>query len=838
MFVVNEDNSIYATRGDIVFFNVTAEDKEIKVKHTFQAGDVLRIKIYGKKNAEEVSLQKDFPVTEATESVEIFLTEEDTKIGEVISKPKDYWYEVELNPLTDPQTIIGYDEDGAKVFKLFPEGDDIPEYVPTPEDVAVMDDELDMTSTRPVQNQAIARAVVSLRADFDKTNALTNETAKELSVERSRIDILIAHDNLQISQNLEYLDFITDATKAKIDGRIESDGVHATINVNLREANLIYGGTNMDVFIIPNECRPIDIGLIHTADGMEYRIKYDTTRKSYVLNFSAPSSVTVAPSGAGAVTMTYALGDYELKDIRLGADGKNYPTAGESVREQFRNIYSKYRTIYTKQNIIDNISKWEVQGGTNSFYGEDGRPVFKVQSITGENLTFWAFCFNPFEGDITVGDTVHAEIGFVVDGDKLGGADNSLAKISINNLTEDEQGCVDLRCLDIELGKEYSYEFDFVVTKVPENNYIQARFNALGDTSDFTFTFTRYSINKVVNTEDEDCMTGTRFADTARRAENARFAGVANGLTKEATATLINDTKIAIAASDGLDIVCYGDSLTEGVGVSSTYAYPAVLQRLITDGKTVTNYGLGGKKTAMIAFYQGGLPVYMNPVTLPANAVATDCSLFTQEGYQIVAEDSGGIPGWLNPVYLAGVKSWINENGSHNGYVVQSETDVDVPVKRPIKVNPACMTRDKILVVWAGSNDAPTLDTIDDIINLEKQMITHNGNDKYIVVGLTAKYVMPEVERVNEKLARVFGEHFLDIRRYMVSPIYDKNGDVISCYALEDYNIAPTAQDIADIENGEIPESLRTDSIHGTEEFYDCVAKMVYDKGIDLGYWS
>lgn len=125
MFSLNDDKSIHATRGDIVFFSVSAEDDGKPYK--FQAGDVVRIKVYGKKDAENVVLQKDFPVFENTEQVEIFLNKEDTKIGEVISKPKDYWYEVELNPETNPQTIIGYDEDGPKVFRLLPEGDDIPE---------------------------------------------------------------------------------------------------------------------------------------------------------------------------------------------------------------------------------------------------------------------------------------------------------------------------------------------------------------------------------------------------------------------------------------------------------------------------------------------------------------------------------------------------------------------------------------------------------------------------------------------------------------------------------------------------------------------------------------
>ena len=167
MFVVNEDNSIYATRGDIVFFSVSAEDKETKVKYTFKAGDVLRIKVYGKKDAENVVLQKDFPVLENTSEVEIYLEEKDTKIGEVISKPTDYWYEVELNPDEAPETIIGYDEDGAKIFKLFPEGADIESYEPDPEDFPVVDEELDLTSPRPVANRVIARAFINLEAGYE-----------------------------------------------------------------------------------------------------------------------------------------------------------------------------------------------------------------------------------------------------------------------------------------------------------------------------------------------------------------------------------------------------------------------------------------------------------------------------------------------------------------------------------------------------------------------------------------------------------------------------------------------------------------------------------------------
>ena len=159
MFVINEDLSIYVTRGDIAAFSVSLEKNG--EPSTFKAGDVVRIKVFGKKDCKTVVLQKDFPVFSESEAVEIFLNENDTKIGEVINKHRDYWYEIELNPESNPQTIIGYDDDGAKVFRLFPEGRDLTENNPviTPEDIPIVDSELDLTSKRPVENQAIARAI-------------------------------------------------------------------------------------------------------------------------------------------------------------------------------------------------------------------------------------------------------------------------------------------------------------------------------------------------------------------------------------------------------------------------------------------------------------------------------------------------------------------------------------------------------------------------------------------------------------------------------------------------------------------------------------------------------
>lgn len=120
MFVINEDMSIYVTRGDACTIDVSATTSE--EMYTFAEGDTIRLNVMEKRNCSNVVLTKDVVASGGEESLAISLSGDDTKIGEVISKPTDYWYEVQLNPETQPQTIIGYDEDGGKVFRLYPEG--------------------------------------------------------------------------------------------------------------------------------------------------------------------------------------------------------------------------------------------------------------------------------------------------------------------------------------------------------------------------------------------------------------------------------------------------------------------------------------------------------------------------------------------------------------------------------------------------------------------------------------------------------------------------------------------------------------------------------------------
>lgn len=115
---------ISVTRGDVVSFTVGANLNRNK-KYVFKAGDIVRFKVIKSQDCNCVIMSKDVVAVEGETAVEINLNSKETRIGEIINKPQKYWYEVELNPDRGAQTIIGYDNEGPKIFMLYPEGSDV-----------------------------------------------------------------------------------------------------------------------------------------------------------------------------------------------------------------------------------------------------------------------------------------------------------------------------------------------------------------------------------------------------------------------------------------------------------------------------------------------------------------------------------------------------------------------------------------------------------------------------------------------------------------------------------------------------------------------------------------
>lgn len=117
MFKV-KDNTIHCTRGDIGRIEFSCKNND-GTDYIFQSGQKIILKIFEKKNVINVLLKKEVIVEKNCTTVIIELEPEDTRIGDYINKPVTYNYEISID---GTNTVICYDEDGAKEFILYPEG--------------------------------------------------------------------------------------------------------------------------------------------------------------------------------------------------------------------------------------------------------------------------------------------------------------------------------------------------------------------------------------------------------------------------------------------------------------------------------------------------------------------------------------------------------------------------------------------------------------------------------------------------------------------------------------------------------------------------------------------
>ncbi len=284
---------------------------------------------------------------------------------------------------------------------------------------------------------------------------------------------------------------------------------------------------------------------------------------------------------------------------------------------------------------------------------------------------------------------------------------------------------------------------------------------------------------------------------------------------------------LTVEVSEKTRIVCWGDSLTASGGASSSQtAYPRVLATI--SALPVRNYGVGGETSGHIAMRQGALPLYVAPVVIPAESTPIEIQLLGEDGDKTDLGFFGNAG--LSPFTIGGVTGKFFYNAAEDKYLFTRNSGTDneeVIISRPTRVVTAGMegrTTADINVIFSGSNNGYSANSIHKLIETERKMIEFSGSDKYVIIGMTSLDRMPDIAEINEKMAEEFGDNFLDIRTYFLTE------------GLADAGIEPTEQDLADIERGEIPSSLRSDDIHGNDHFYRLLAEQVYGKIIELGY--
>lgn len=289
----------------------------------------------------------------------------------------------------------------------------------------------------------------------------------------------------------------------------------------------------------------------------------------------------------------------------------------------------------------------------------------------------------------------------------------------------------------------------------------------------------------------------------------------------------------SIKAVSGPDIVCYGDSMTAGAG--SAIPYTKVLQDLLAaqgSNANVYNAGVGGESSPGITARQGGTPFIVRVVEglIPADRTGVKVTFDTLYGTTIRPLMQGhGSPGYGFVGDLNGIKgtiSLVRPNGSSSSWddanyylftrnVAGSEVVANRPF--PFYLDFAKAHLGDIHIIWIGQNGPST----DRAISDAKAMIEHMNtlSKRYLVISKPTASTTDDAA-----FFAAFGERFVPIKRYLIE------------FGLQDANINPTDQDLADIAANNIPSSLRSDAVHWNAAGYAILGQQIFKKLNQLGW--
>ena len=268
-------------------------------------------------------------------------------------------------------------------------------------------------------------------------------------------------------------------------------------------------------------------------------------------------------------------------------------------------------------------------------------------------------------------------------------------------------------------------------------------------------------------------------------------------------------------------IVCYGDSLTAAT-------YPSDLQSLIGSNYNVVNRGVGGEPTHMISARQGGDPMYVSNLVIPASTspvivgyeVATGIRSMSAGGYIQPLRLDPTLAG-INPCYIDGIQGNLSYNGTDYRFnrevagterTTGSKAIIHTQNMRDYK-RPICA------VIFMGQNG--TFSSAESLVTQFNRMINYLDNDNFIVItthgtGSTASII--------DAFEQNYGGRYINLREYM------------STHAIYDAGLTPTQSDLDAMALGNCPPQLLVDSLHFTSVGYNLLAKQVQQKLLELGY--
>lgn len=145
-----------------------------------------------------------------------------------------------------------------------------------------------------------------------------------------------------------------------------------------------------------------------------------------------------------------------------------------------------------------------------------------------------------------------------------------------------------------------------------------------------------------------------------------------------------------------------------------------------------------------------------------------------------------------------------------------------------------------LMVILIGQNGGWS--TFDELVRQHRLMIDHDNAEHVIILGLSSGNASGRAE-YETRMKQEFGRYFISLREYLSTPIYE-NGEIISCYGIEDQNaeidmnyISPNADNLTvkqEIEQGIVPHAILADGVHYTSGTKTVIGDLIYKRCKEL----
>ena len=294
-------------------------------------------------------------------------------------------------------------------------------------------------------------------------------------------------------------------------------------------------------------------------------------------------------------------------------------------------------------------------------------------------------------------------------------------------------------------------------------------------------------------------------------------------------------------------ITCLGDSLTVGYQSGVTTSYPEVLNSALGNNWKIINGGYDADSIEMILGRQGSnVLLNKNQIVLPADGSGVQIGTLGDSGIISALTPNNSLPlqrwafkditrGLITPVMVNNVPcnllftgtSYNDNNGRYMmSLVTPQSTPVTIPANSVVSTALRTGVDSDVLVIWMGTNGLTVGGsfTPEQLVDYHNMAINYAATKKNIIIGLHTGDLNSRKTQ-EEAMQKAFGLRYINLRKYMVEQ------------GLVDAGLEPTQEDTEFINQGKCPPQLLMDGTHFTTIGYTLVGKLVYQRGVSLGYW-